>query len=108
MVKSIVESVTSFTAQDTTLANQISYFSQPSSSPSKFHRENLHDEMREFNERARCKDSIFPLGSQAVNNDGLMAVLNNVGCVLLNSNIKPNSISCINRKHSIMAAESLA
>ena len=57
--------------------------------------------MREFNERSECKDSIIVRGSQAVNNDDLRAVLNNVGGVILNFNIEPNSISCIDREHSI-------
>ena len=57
--------------------------------------------MKEFNERAKYKDSIIVRGSQAVNNDALRAVLNNIGGVLLNSNIEPNGISCINREYSI-------
>ena len=105
MVKSIAESVTSLTAQVATLANQISSSSQSSTSPSNFHRESLYAEMREFNERAKCKDSIIVRGSRAVNNDGLRAVLNNIGDVLLNSSIELDSIFCINREHSIYRVE---
>ena len=101
MVRSIAEIFTFLTAQVATLANQISSSSQPSSSPSNFHRENLYAELREFNERARRKDTIIVRGSRAVNDHGLRAVLNNIGSVLLNSNIEPDNIFCINRGHSI-------
>ena len=95
IVKSLAESVAQLTAKVNMVIN-----SETSSSRNQqnFNRESLYTEMREFEERKKRRESLIVRGVRGASDEAFLQTFANLSQSLINSNITPDNIYCINRE----------
>ena len=95
IVKSLAESVAQLTTKVNMIINSNTNTNQQNSN---FSRESLYTEMREFEERKKRRESLIIRGVRGNSDIEFSQVFTNICQSLVNSNVTPDSIYCVNRE----------
>ena len=97
IVKSLAESVAKLTTKVNMIINNENSFSRNQQNQN-FSRESLYTEMREFEERKKRRESLIIRGVRGASDEEFSQTLITLSQTLINSNVTPDKIYCINRE----------